>query len=144
MWLYNNKELKEIPENTYGFIYKITDNLGNVYFGKKAFLHRRKTKLSKRAKQLPENKNKRVKISQRDSGWKSYYGSCKPLLEYLKTLNKKESSKIKREIICFCETRMDLTYREIEILIKENVLFREDCWNQNIASKFFKGKINNL
>lgn len=144
MWTFNNKVINEIPENIHGFIYKITDDKGNIYFGKKAFLHKRKTKLSKKAKLLPENKNKRIKISYQNSNWKSYYGSCKPLLEYLKTLNKEELSNVKREIICFCKTKIDLTYREMEILVKENVLFRDDCWNVNILSKFFKGKINNL
>lgn len=142
MWLFNNKQIKEIPENTYGFIYKITDNNNKIYFGKKAFLHKRKVKLGKKAKLLPENKGKRILITQKDSNWLNYYGSCIPLKNHIKTLNKDEFNKIKREIICFCKTKQDLTYRELEVLIKENVLFRDDCWNSNILSKFFKGKIN--
>lgn len=37
MWTFNNKVINEIPENIHGFIYKITDDKGNIYFGKKAF-----------------------------------------------------------------------------------------------------------
>lgn len=144
MWNYKGKEINNPPENCYGFVYKITDNNGNVYFGKKAFTHKKKTKLNKKAKLLPENKGKRISISQKDSGWLSYYGSCIPLKAHLKSLSKKEFQKIQREIICFCKTKQDLTYREVEVLIKENVLFRKDCWNSNILSRFFKGKINEL
>ncbi len=144
MWKFNGKEIKTPPEGYYGFVYKITDNKGGVYFGKKAFTHKKKSRLSKKAKLLPENKGKRVSITQKDSGWLNYYGSCLPLKQHLNSLTAKEKLTVKREIICFCETRQDLTYRELEVLVKENVLFRDDCWNGNIMSRFFKGKINNL
>ena len=39
MWLYKKKEIKEIsqfPEDTFGFIYKVTHNpTGKIYFGRK-------------------------------------------------------------------------------------------------------------
>lgn len=142
MWIYKNKKLEEIPEGYVGFVYKIIDNQGSIYFGKKLFTHRKKTKLTKKAKLLPENKGKRIVVSQKDSGWQNYMGSCKPLLEHLKTLKGKEKDKVKREIIMFCQTKQDLAYREMEVLVRENVLFRSDCWNGNILSRFFKGKIN--
>jgi hypothetical protein len=59
-------------------------------------------------------------------------------LEYIKVNG---TQGFKREILILCKTKQDLTYRELEILIKENVLFRDDCWNGNILSRFFKGKI---
>ena len=144
MWLFKGKEITTPPKDYTGFIYKITLPDKSFYIGKKAFTHKKKTKLSKKAKLLPENKGKRVSITQKDSGWLNYYGSCLPLKQYLNSLTSKEKAKVKREIICFCETRQDLTYRELEVLVKENVLFRDDCWNGNIMSRFFKGKINNL
>ena len=30
------------------------------------------------------------------------------------------------------------------ILVFENALFREDCWNSNVLSKFFKGRVSNI
>lgn len=134
-WYYKGKCLKEMPEGYQGYVYKITDDKGKVYYGKKAFTHRRKTKLSKKAR---EGTRKRVKVEQVDSKWLNYWGSCKPLLEYIKVNG---TQGFKREILILCKTKQDLTYRELEILIKENVLFRDDCWNGNILSRFFKGKI---
>lgn len=32
MCFFNGKELKTPPEGVYGFVYKITDNSGGVYF----------------------------------------------------------------------------------------------------------------
>ncbi len=135
-WYYKGKCLEQIPEGFHGYVYKITDDKGRVYYGKKAFTHKRKTKLSKKAR---EGTRKRVKVEQVDSKWLSYWGSCKPLLEYIQSNG---NQGFRREILTLCKTKQDLTYRELEILVKENVLFREDCWNSNILSRFFKGKIN--
>lgn len=135
-WYYKGKCLNEIPEGYHGYVYKITDDQGRIYYGKKAFTHKKKTKLSKKAR---VGTRKRVKVEQVDSKWLSYWGSCKPLLEYIQTNG---TQGFRREILTLCKTKQDLTYRELEILVKENVLFREDCWNSNILSRFFKGKIN--
>jgi len=139
-WLKENGEcLYTPPENKYGFIYKIIDDKGNIYIGKKAFTHRKKTTLSKKAKLLPENKRKRVSITQKDSGWLKYWGSCKPLLEYIKQRSSTEG--FKRYIIKTCDDKQSLAYWEMHYLVINDVLFRDDCWNGNILSKFFKGKI---
>lgn len=138
-WLLNKKCVEIEPKGYYGFTYCITDDKGKKYYGKKAFTHRTKTKLSKRAKALPENKGKRVSIGTKNSGWLTYWGSCKPLLEYIA---KNGNSGFKREVVKLCLTKQDLAYYEAELLIKERVLFRDDCWNGNVLSKFFKGKIN--
>lgn len=144
MWLFKGKEITTPPEDHTGFIYKITLPDKSFYIGKKAFTHKKKTKLSKKAKLLPENKGKRVSITQKDSGWLSYYGSSIPLKNHLKTLSKKDFANVKREILCFCKTKQDLSYREMENLVLENVLFKDNCWNGNILSRFFKGKINEI
>ena len=78
-WLYKNKKFTD-PADYYGFIYLITDDTGKWYIGKKAFSHRKKTKLSKKAR---VGTRKRINISYKDSGWQDYCGSCKPLLEYI-------------------------------------------------------------
>lgn len=142
MWLYKGKELKEPPENKYGFLYTIqavdldTDKI-TYYYGKKALTHRKKTYLSKKAR---KGTRKRVSITQKDSGWMEYNGSSKPFLAYLQERgNRVHTTRI---INMFCDNRQTLAYRELELLIRENVLFREDCWNANVAGKYFKGKIS--
>lgn len=124
----------------YGFIYKITLPDNTVYFGKKAFVHSVKKKISKRARKLSGSK-KRIERTKKDSGWIDYWGSSKPLLEHFEKYPEvKEKSK--REIIKLCKDKISLNYWEIAILIREKVLFRDDCWNGNIAGKYFKGKIH--
>lgn len=136
-WFYQGKYLKVPPEGYYGFLYVIlADN--KLYYGKKAFSHRKKTKLSKKARL---GTRKRISITQKDSGWLSYYGSCKPLLEYLTI---KGFDNCERSIVAFCKTKQDLAYHELALLIKNNVLFNKDCWNGNVAGKYFKGKINDI
>ena len=138
-WLYNGKCLESPPEGYYGFIYSIVDDKGRVYFGKKAFTHRKKTKLSKKAR---IGTRKRVKTEQVDSGWLNYWGSSIPLLEYIKTC--KNTDKFKRQIIYLCPDKQSLTYYEVKILIDNEVLFRDDCWNGNILGRMYKNKITKL
>lgn len=138
-WMYGGVCLATPPEGYYGFIYKITDPSGKVYFGKKAFEHSKKKIISKKARKLSGSK-KRIERSKVDSGWMDYWGSSKPLLEYL------EESLLypfcKREIIKLCKDKANLSYWEMATLVQENVLFRDDCWNGNVSGKYFKGKIH--
>jgi len=138
-WIMNGKCITTPPLDKYGYIYLITDDQGREYWGKKAFTHRKRAKLSKKAKALPENKGKRISVTQKDSGWLNYWGSCRPLLEYIK--QRHGTHGFKREIIKICEDKQSLAYWEMHELVVNNVLFRHDCWNGNILSKFFKGKI---
>lgn len=138
-WLMNGKCLSTPPEGYYGFIYCVTDPYGKKYWGKKAFEHSQKKMISKKARKLSGTR-KRVEKVKKDSGWSTYYGSCKPLLEMLEQGNLYDYCK--REIIKLCKDRQSLAYWEMAIMVQENVLFRDDCWNGNISGKFFKGKIH--
>lgn len=135
-WLYKNKVIDSVPEGFYGFIYRITDDKGRVYYGKKAFTHNKKRKLTKKEQ---VGTRKRVERIQIDSKWMDYYGSSKTLLEYISINGNKN---FKREILQLCINRTDLAYYEAKILFQEEVLFRADCWNSNILGKFYKGRIN--
>jgi len=138
-WYFKNDCLMETPSIGYGFIYLIIDDNGKKYWGKKAFTHRQKRMLSKKAKLLPENKGKRITVSQKDSGWLNYWGSCKPLLSYIK--ERGGTHGFQRWILKICDDKQSLAYWEMAILVQEEVLFRDDTWNGNILAKFFKGKI---
>ncbi len=139
-WLYGGVLLETPPEGAYGFIYKITDGLGRVYFGKKSFEHSKKKVLSKKARKLAKTR-KRIEKTKVDSGWMDYWGSSKPFLSYLDEFPNRRNM-CKREILRFCNDKVSLSYHETRTLIYENVLFRDDCWNGNIAGKYFKGKIH--
>ena len=135
-WFWKNKCLKNPPDGYYGFTYFITDKKNNnkIYVGKKAFTHKSKKVLSKKAKQLPENKGKRVIRGTKDSGWQNYFGSSKELLEQVKLHGEHN---FKREILEFAVSKSDLTLKEIEAQVKFNVL-RVDSYNLWIGGRVYK------
>jgi hypothetical protein len=135
-WKYKGKCLDSPPEGYYGFIYKIIDDTGKIYIGKKAFSHKRKRNLTKKER---VGTRKKIEYVYKDSDWIHYWGSSKPLLEYIKERGGTQG--FKRQILRLCEDRTSWSYWEMDYLFKEKVLFREDCWNGNIVGKFYKGKI---
>jgi hypothetical protein len=146
MWLFQKKpflqqDYEKIKEECYGFLYKITafaEGKYTYYWGRKAFTHTKRSKLSKKAR---VGTRKRIKVEKIDSKWEVYKGSSKPLLKYL---DENPEALLIKEIVLFCKTRSDLTYRETELLIDEDVLFRDDCWNGSVGGKWYRGKINPL
>lgn len=138
-WMYGGKCLEFPPEGYYGFIYKITDDQGRVYFGKKAFEYTLKKTISKKARKLSGTK-KRIERKKVTSGWLDYWGSSKPLLEYIDNFPSRLVN-FKREILILCVDKVNLSYWEMVTLVKENVLFRADCYNSNVSGKYFKGKV---
>jgi len=138
-WIYEGKCLETPPEGFYGFIYHIEDDLGRHYWGKKAFFHTRKKKITKKI--IKETKTrKRIERVQEDSQWLDYWGSSKELIAYIQEI---ESTQFfKRKIVKLCKNKQSLSFWEMKILMDNNVLFRDDCYNGNIGGKFFKGKIH--
>lgn len=149
MWIYKEKEIKELtdfPEDTYGFIYKVTHiPSGKKYIGKKVLFFERNVPLSK--KQLEELKEERreegkrgktptkIKI-RKESDWKTYYGSQKEVKEVVKQSN---SSDISREILHIVSSKKLLTYFETKYLFIEGVIENQNQFiNDNILGKFFR------
>ena len=134
-WIYKNECLGSEPEGYFGFTYLITDKKNNkIYVGKKQFTHKTKKKLSKKAKQLPENKGKRILKGTKNSGWLNYYGSSKELNEQVKLLGE---NNFKREILEFATSKSDLTLKEIEAQVKFNVL-KVNSYNLWIGGKVYR------
>ena len=144
MWTYQNQEITtidQIPEGTFGYIYLITNILTNkFYVGKKQLSSNRKAKLTKKEKLLPENKRKRFKRVIKETDWLTYWGSSDELKQDIEKLG---IENFKREILCFCSTKMNLSYYEVHYQFKYDVLFK-DSYNKNILGKFYKGKINEI
>ncbi len=144
-WLYNNviiNSIEDLPKNTYGFIYKVINSNGKFYIGKKSLYHNTKKKLTKKEllEQTGPGRKATTKIIQKESDWKSYYGSAKELKEDLLTLG---SDNFTREILKVCYTKKELTYWEIAYQCKEDVLL-SNTYNDNILGKFFRKDLINL
>ena len=142
-WLYNKEEIKELshfPENTYGFIYKITHIPSNkAYIGKKVLYHNKKIKLTKKDLELYEGvvgRRPAYKLAVIESDWKKYWGSNKTLLELKKI---EPLTDFKREILLLSSSKKLLTYYEAQVLFVYRVLEEPDMYfNDNILGKFYR------
>lgn len=129
-WLYKESEiidLNQLPEGTFGFIYQVTHMpTGKKYIGKKQLLSYRT---------LPPLKGERKKRKViRESDWKTYYGSHPEV----KKLVKESKEDFHREILQLVQTKKQLTYYELVHLVKNDVLEKEDYYNDNLLAKFFR------
>ena len=141
MWLHNNEvieTIEDIPANTFGFIY-ITTYIpsGISYIGKKSLYHNVKRKLTKKelAEQTGRGRKSTTETIQKESDWKTYYGSEDFIKQKIK---EKKQGEFKREIIHFVENKKMLTYFECKYQFMYNVLENENYLNSNILGKFYK------
>lgn len=146
IWKYRGKKVTKIPEGAYGFVYCITYigeykegviDTNKFYIGKKALSFSKKKRLTLKERRLPENKRKRFKIDTKESDWKTYNGSSLSLQKDIELYGEKN---FRKDILCFCPDKINLTYKEMELQFKYDVL-RTDSWNMSIANKFFRGRI---
>ena len=141
-WTYRNEILEDIsqfPDNTYGFVYIVTHKpTGKSYIGKKILQFTTKVKLGK--KELANlqgvvGRRPSYKLTVKESDWKTYYGSAKPILEMLK---EGEHDNFTREIIQFVSNKKLLTYYEGKYLFKYSVLEHPlEYFNDSILGKFY-------
>jgi hypothetical protein len=141
-WLYKDKRiesLEDFPEGTYGFIYiSVHEPSGKTYLGKKSLHHNVKKKLTKKelAEQpITRGRKSLTTVVQKESDWKTYYGSAKPIVELIK---QGKQSDFFRKILCLAPNKKMLTYLECKYLFKYEVLEKPDEWiNDNILGKFY-------
>ena len=142
MWLYQGKEINELPETCVGFVYLITNTVsGKQYIGKKL------SKFSKTTYKIVKLKNgtkkkKRIK-SKIDSDWLTYYGSNDELNKDIQTLG---SDKFKREILYYCKSKAECSYIEAREQFRHQVLESDDYYNGQISVRVhgshIKGKLS--
>ena len=142
MWLYQGKEilsLEDLPQNTYGFIYiSIHQPTGKSYIGKKSLFHNVRKKLTKKqlVEQTGRGRKPTTEIVQKESDWKTYYGSAKPILDLIKEGKQEEFT---REILQLVSNKKLLTYYECKYLFMLGVIEKQDGYfNDNILGKFFR------
>jgi hypothetical protein len=108
-----------LNEETFGFIYEITNNITNKkYIGKKQCFMRIKRK--------PLKGKTRNRIYKTQSDWKNYTSSSSDLNEDIKKYGKE---KFTFKILKTCNSKWELAYEEIKEQINNNVLLRDDYYN---------------
>ena len=116
IWKYKGSDVtvvEDMPENTIGFIYKITNTvLDKIYIGKKYI--------------------------SRGVKWQTYCGSSKELAEDIKIFGRDAFNK---EILRYCSANIDLTYYEVHYQCSYNVI-TTDSYNKSIMGKFYKGRVS--
>ena len=140
-WLYNEniiEDISQFPENTYGFVYKVTHTpTGKSYIGKKVLYFNKKTKIGKKeiAIQTGPGRKPTTKIVTKESDWKTYYGS-EP--EIKKLLAENRHNEFEKVILKLVDNKKLLTYFEIKYQFTFEVLEQPNNWfNNNILGKFF-------
>ena len=141
MWLYNEQvisSIEDMPQDTFGFVYIVTHNpTGISYIGKKSLFHNIKKKLTKKelAEQTGPGRKSATRVVVKESDWKTYYGSAKPIIEFIKGGKQEEFI---REILQLVPNKKLLTYYECKYLFKYGVLeYPLEYFNDNILGKFY-------
>ena len=141
MWLYKEQvinSIEDMPQGTFGFIYITTHKPSGVsYIGKKSLYHNVKRKLTKKelAEQTGRGRKPTTQVVQKESDWKTYYGSTKQIVELIKGGKQEDFT---REILQFVFNKKLLTYHECKYLFSYGVLEHpQKYFNDNILGKFF-------
>jgi hypothetical protein len=131
MWLYNNEEITELPDDCVGFVYIIT-NLTNSrkYVGKKLAKF---SKTTTKTVTLKNGTKKKKKVrSKVDSDWLKYYGSSIELNKDVEALGKENFT---REILFFCKSKAECSYVEAREQFSRRVLESTEYYNNNIMCR---------
>ena len=125
MWYYNNELFELTPEEYQGFVYQITElHTNKKYIGKKNFW---------KPKILPINKTRKRRVRTRvESDWKTYFSSSSQIQ---KLVEESGEEKFKREILKLCKTKGEMAYYEAKLQFENNVLFRDDYYNEFIGCR---------
>tara|TARA_R110000772_G_C13023506_1_gene410908 strand:- start:124 stop:558 length:435 start_codon:yes stop_codon:yes gene_type:complete len=126
-WNYNGKMFDKIPEDAYGFVYRITNSMnGKFYIGRKQFISIRRTKVLGR---------KNRKVTRTEMKWREYTGSNKNLNADIKEHGK---ANFKFEVLTIAYTKGQCNFLEIAAQFKLDVLTNTNAYNDAIGSGQFK------
>ena len=139
VWLYENTQISELPEDCVGFVYLITNNLtGRRYIGKKLAKFSRTTY---KVVKLKNGNKKRKRIrSKIDSDWQLYYGSNDQLNQDIAELG---SDNFTREILFYCKSKAECSYIEAREQFNHRVLESDDWYNGHIQVRVHGSHIKN-
>ena len=125
MWVYENKDFDQTPDEFQGFVYMVTElDTGKKYIGKKFFW---------KPKILPVTKTRKRRVRTRaESDWRKYYGSSK---EVQSLVESKGKDNYKREILRLCKTKGECSYYEAKLQFQYDVLLSDEYYNEFIGCK---------
>jgi hypothetical protein len=142
-WLYQDKPvltIDDMPSNVYGFVYYVEFEDGSKYIGKKQLysilsMKPKKDGTFREGTIMREYRNTGkgfrtpVDIVKKESNWKVYQGSAKKCKDKIVSY---------REILEYCYTALELTYAEVRMLFKYDILGDESYINDNISGTFYR------
>jgi superfamily II DNA/RNA helicase len=139
MWIYNNEQITELPEDCVGFVYLITNLTSNrKYIGKKLAKF---SKTSYKTVTLKNGTKKKKKIKSKiDSDWLEYYGSSIELNKDVELLGEEN---FRREILFFCKSKAECSYIEAREQFTRKVLETTDYYNGQISVRVHGSHILN-
>ena len=125
MWVYENKDFDQTPDEFQGFVYMVTEkDTGKKYIGKKFFW---------KPKTLPVTKSRKRRVRTRvESDWRTYYGSSK---EVQSLVESKGKDNYQREILRLCKTKGECSYYEAKLQFQYDVLLSDKFYNEFIGCK---------
>ena len=125
MWVYENKDFNQTPDEFQGFVYMVTEkDTGKKYIGKKFFW---------KPKTLPITKTRKRRVRTRaESDWRKYYGSSK---EVQSLVESKGKDNYQREILRLCKTKGECSYYEAKLQFQYDVLLSDEYYNEFIGCK---------
>jgi hypothetical protein len=139
VWLYESKQVDQLPEDCVGFVYLITNTLtGRKYIGKKLAKFSKTT--YKVVKLKNGNKKKKKIRSKIDSDWQLYYGSSPELTKDIELLGIENFS---REILYYCKSKSECSYIEAREQFARKVLESDNYYNGHIQVRVHGSHIKN-
>jgi hypothetical protein len=131
MWIYDSKEIDTVPDNAYGYVYLIINNITDKkYIGKKLFWFR-KTKVIK-------GKKKRLKV---ESDWKDYWSSSDELKSDVLKFGENNFYRI---ILHICPNKGLCNYLEAREQMDRRVLETTEYYNGQIQCRVHKTHIKKI
>ncbi len=140
-WNYNGKEIiavSQMPKDAFGFVYQLELELDGkklFYIGRKNLVSRRKKMMTK--KEIAALANKRLKkyyYVEKESDWATYCGSNK-VVTALITQYGAEKLKLKREILEYTFSELELKFKEIKWIVCSGAMETTEYFNDNISIK---------
>ena len=140
VWLYENTQIQELPEDCVGFVYLITNKLsGRKYIGKKLAKF---SKTTYRVVKLKNGNKKKKRIrSKIDSDWQLYYGSNDQLN---RDILAQGADNFTREILFYCRSKAECSYIEAREQFNHRVLESDDYYNGQIVCRIHGSHIRKL